>query len=83
MIKEIQFVQYKKFKNISLGFEAGINAISGENGTCKSSLLYLISNSFQAMSKQCSWVKDVTSLQVINAINNVVNKKVESLQRGD
>ena len=84
MIKEIQFVQYKKLKNISLGFEAGINAISGENGTCKSSLLYLISNSFQAVtSKNCDWVKDEKGPKVVNALNAVVNKKIESFQRGD
>ena len=82
MIKEIQFVQYKKFKNISLGFEAGINAISGENGTCKSSLLYLISNSFQKATKKCDWIKDDSVLGIVNAVNTVTNPKIESLQRG-
>lgn len=81
MIKEIKFVQYKKLKDISLGFEAGINAISGENGTCKSSLLYLISNSFQSVKPKCEWVKDQAALGIIKAVNMVTNPKIESLQR--
>lgn len=81
MIKEFQFVQYKKLKNISLGFEAGLNAFSGENGTCKSSLLYLISNSFQAVTPKCDWVKDVSVLGILRAVNMVTNPKIESLQR--
>ena len=31
MIKEINFIQYKKLKNVTLTFKEGINAISGEN----------------------------------------------------
>ena len=81
MIKEIQFVQYKKLKNISLSFDSGLNAISGENGTCKSSLLYLISNSYQAVTPKCDWVKDASVLGVLRAVNMVTNPKIESLQR--
>ena len=81
MIKSIEFIQYKKLKNISFPFEEGLNAISGENGTCKSSLLYLISNSFQAVTKNCDWVKDTTALDVIKTVNAVTNPKIESLQR--
>lgn len=81
MIKSIQFVQYKKLKSMSLSFETGLNAVSGENGTCKSSLLYLISNSFQAVTKNCEWVKDTAALDVINTVNAVTNPKIESLQR--
>lgn len=81
MIKEIKFIQYKKLKDISLTFKEGLNAISGENGTCKSSLLYLISNSFQSVSTKCEWVKDPAALNVISAVNAVINPKMESLQR--
>lgn len=81
MIKEIKFVQYKKLKNISLNFSAGVNAISGENGTCKSSLLYLISNSFQAVTPKCEWLKDSSVLGILKAVNMVTNPKIESLQR--
>ena len=58
MIKQIDIIRYKKFKDISFNFEAGINAISGENGTCKSSLLYLIGNSFQEVKTTCDWIKE-------------------------
>lgn len=81
MIKEINFIQYKKLKNVTLTFKEGINAISGENGTCKSSLLYLISNSFQAVSAKCEWVKEPAALNIIRAVNAVINPKMESLQR--
>ena len=81
MIKEIQFVKYKKLNNITLSFKEGINAISGENGTCKSSLLYLISNSFQAVTPKCSWIREPSALGIIRAVNMVTNPKIESLQR--
>lgn len=83
MIKDIKFNAYKKLKDITISFDKGLNAISGENGTCKSSLLYLISNSFQAVTSNCEWVKNNDALSIIRAVNANVNTKVESLQRGD
>lgn len=41
MIKEIKFIQYKKLEDISLTFKEGLNAIFGENGTCKSFLTFV------------------------------------------
>lgn len=82
MIKSIRFVQYKKLKNISLDFKEGLNVISGENGTCKSSLLYLISNAFQAVTPRCDWLNgDKRILKTLKAVNSVMNPKIESLQR--
>ena len=52
MVKGIEFKKYKKFNNQSFVFSPDINVISGENGTCKSSLLYLIGNSFQSVKKK-------------------------------
>ncbi len=46
MIKGIHIKQYRKLKNIDIDFSNAITVISGTNGTCKSSLLYLVSNSF-------------------------------------
>jgi Cdc6-like AAA superfamily ATPase len=83
MIEKINFQQYRKLKNISLSFAPTVNVISGTNGTCKTSLLHLISNSFQAVNKSCTWVKDKKCLDIIGKINNKINPKVESLTKGD
>ena len=83
MIKEIKIIQYRKLKNLSLSFSPKLNAISGTNGTCKTSLLHLIGNSLQAPTTKCDWLKDCKCLPVIKAVNSVTNPKVESLTRGD
>jgi AAA15 family ATPase/GTPase len=83
MIEKIEILQYRKLKDITLEFSENINVISGANGTCKTSLLHLISNSFQAVNKNCKWVNDNICLDIINKINNTVNPKVESLAKGD
>ena len=83
MIKKIHITQYRKLKDLDLDFTPGLNAISGTNGTCKTSLLHLFSNSFQSVTSSCDWVNDKKCLQVINAVNAVTNPKVETLTRGD
>ena len=83
MIKNINIIQYRKLKDLTLGFTKNINAISGTNGTCKTSLLHLLGNSLQAPTKTCSWITDKKCLPIIKAVNNVTNPKVESLTRGD
>ena len=83
MIKNINIIQYRKLKDLTLGFTKNINAISGTNGTCKTSLLHLLGNSLQAPTKTCSWITDEKCLPIIKAVNNVTNPKVESLTRGD
>ena len=83
MIKTIKIIQYRKLKNLSLSFSPKLNAISGTNGTCKTSLLHLIGNSLQAPTTKCDWLKDCKCLPVIKAVNSVTNPKVESLTRGD
>lgn len=83
MIKKIQFNQYRKLKNVDLEFTPDLNVISGTNGTCKTSILHLISNSFQAVTSKCEWVNDKKSLQLIKIVNSVTNPKIESLTRGD
>ncbi|MET61149.1 hypothetical protein ED164_23960, partial [Salmonella enterica subsp. enterica serovar Newport] len=47
MIKNIDFVSFKKLKGINLSFDSHLNVISGTNGACKTTLLHLISNAFQ------------------------------------
>ena len=83
MIRSLTINRYRKFRDITLDFRNDINAISGTNGTCKTSLLHLISNSFQAVHSKCPWVRDPKCLPIISAINSMVNPKVESLTRGD
>lgn len=83
MIRRLHVNQYRKIKNMDFDFTPGLNAISGTNGTCKTSLLHLFSNSFQAVTRSCSWLTDAKCLQIINAVNAITNPKVESLTRGD
>ena len=83
MIKEIHVNKYRKIENIDFDFTKGINVISGTNGTCKTSLLHIISNSFQAVTKKCNWLKDSICLDIIRQVNNMMNPKIETLAKGD
>lgn len=83
MIQKITINQYRKLKNLKFEFLKGINLISGTNGTCKTSLLHIASNSFQKMNKSRSWLQDNSCLTTINKINNIINPKIESLTKGD
>lgn len=83
MIKDIHIKQYRKLKNIDIDFSNEITVISGTNGTCKSSLLYLISNSFQEVKTTAPWLKDDTIIKNIKSINSGINLKIESLTKGD
>lgn len=59
MIKKLSVVKYRKLENINFDISANINAISGTNGTCKTSLLHMISNGYQAVT--------ASGLQVLGA----------------
>lgn len=83
MIKKIDIIHYRKLINLNLTFSKNINAISGTNGTCKTSLLHIFGNSMQAPTKNNAWILDGKCLPIINAVNSVVNPKIESLTRGD
>lgn len=82
MIESIHITHYRKLKNISLGFKPGINLISGTNGTCKSSILHIIGNTFQQFKRTSEGI-DPSALSVIKAINKHTNPKVENLTKGD
>ena len=80
MISKLKIIKYRKLKNILINFSKNINVISGTNGTCKSSLLYLISNSFQKPTgKLLKTEKNVIS--IINNINKKMNPKIENLSK--
>ena len=83
MIETIHIRQYRKLKDLTLSFSEGLNAIAGSNGTCKTSLLHLFGNSFQAVNRSCEWLREAQCLQIIKAVNAVTNPKVETLTRGD
>lgn len=83
MIKSIRIKKYKKFKDITLTMSPEVNAISGTNGTCKTSLLHIISNSFQSVKKTDKRLKNTIGLSTLNIANDTVNPKMESLTRGD
>ncbi|KTG22294.1 hypothetical protein AUR67_03445 [Pseudoalteromonas sp. XI10] len=82
MINGINFTHYRKLQELELKFTSGVNAISGENGTCKSSILHIIGNSYQRI-KQTNPNVDTKLLNVIKNINQTVNPKIESLTKGD
>lgn len=83
MIKKIVVTKYRKLQGLEFDFTKGINVISGTNGTCKTSLLHMVSNSFQAVTKNCEWVNSPSCLDVIKQINSITNPKIESLTKGD
>ena len=70
-------------ENIDFEFSKDINIISGTNGTCKTSLLYIISNSFKEIQKSNENIKDINIPTIISQINKLTNPKIESLTRGD
>lgn len=82
-MKKIHFNTYKKLKNIDISLSLGINAIAGGNGTCKTSILHVLGNSYQQVKSTDSRLENSDCLKVINAINYSVNPKIESLTRGD
>lgn len=83
MLKELQIHKYRKLENMKIDLSSGVNVISGTNGTCKTSLLHLVSNSFQAPHKKCQWVKNPSSIDALNRMNDMINPKVETLTKGD
>lgn len=83
MIKKIGVTKYRKLQNMEFDLTKEINVISGTNGTCKTSLLHMVSNSFQAVTKKCTWVHNPSCLDVIKQINSITNPKIESLTKGD
>ncbi|AUS87060.1 ATP-binding protein [Lysinibacillus sp. YS11] len=83
MVKKLDIFKYRKIENIPFDFSENINLISGTNGTCKTSILYLVSNSYQKVVKT-KVKKDVQDcLNIIQDINTLMNPKIESLTRGD
>lgn len=83
MVKKLEIHRYKKLIDIDINFDAGVNAISGTNGTCKTTLLHIVSNAFQAMKANDERILDPSALKHINQLNSQVNTKMEKLAKGD
>lgn len=83
MVKKLEIHRYKKLANIVVDFSPGVNAISGTNGTCKTTFLHIASNAFQAMKANDERILDPSALRRINQLNAQVNTKMEKLAKGD
>lgn len=83
MISEIEFIQYRKLKDITFSFDRHINLISGTNGTCKSTLMHIVSNSFQAVKSSDDHYIRPTATTVLKRFVEKVNPKIETVSRGD
>ncbi|MEE3670574.1 AAA family ATPase [Actinobacillus pleuropneumoniae] len=81
MITNLDIDHYRKLRNITLSFTPGINLISGTNGTCKSSILHIISNSFQGVNSDDEGLREC--LSIITRINQSINPKINNLTKGD
>ena len=71
MVKRLNINRYKKLNDIAIEFDCGVNAISGTNGTCKTTLLHMISNAYKAISRKDHQFKDPEALRMINSLNAV------------
>ena len=84
MISKLSIVQYRKLKSLDLDFCPGVNIISGTNGTCKSSVLHMISNAYKRAKQSANpRMLDGACVSTIARINAGMNCKIESLVRGD
>lgn len=84
MISKLSIVQYRKLKSLDLNFCPGVNIISGTNGTCKSSILHMISNAYKRAKQSANpRMLDGACVSTIARVNAGMNCKIESLVRGD
>lgn len=83
MLNKLEIECYRKLKNVSIDISSGINIISGTNGTCKSSILYMVSNAFQEVRTKDDWLKSADVISILKSVNDGVNLKIESLTKGD
>ena len=83
MVNQLAIVHYRKLQGITLDFSDSITFISGPNGTCKSSLLHMISNAFQEIKGNSSLLANKKVMRTIRKINTALNPKIETLTKGD
>ncbi|KEQ08960.1 AAA family ATPase [Pseudorhizobium pelagicum] len=83
MIDEINFIQYRKLKEIRFEFDPRINLISGTNGTCKSTLMHIVGNSFQFVRSTDERFEGPAATNILKKFVDKVNPKIETVSRGD
>lgn len=83
MVRRLRINKYKKLSDIDITFSPNVNAISGINGTCKTTLLHIISNAYQAVDAKDERLSNGSVLRLINRLNAQVNTKIERLAKGD
>ena len=86
MIKTIYFDKYKKLikkekEPLIFNFTSRMNIISGTNGTCKTTILHIISNSFKAPILKSDHYVNSNCIRVIKKNNAKINPKIEALVR--
>lgn len=81
MIEKIIINKYKKLEDIDFSFTPKINVISGTNGTCKTTLLHIVSNAFKAAKVVSDNYSNAACVKVVKNNNIIVNPKIESLVR--
>lgn len=86
MIKTITIDKYKKLRKkddqpLIFNFSSRMNIISGTNGTCKTTLLHIISNAFKAPILTSDDYINPNCIKVIRRNNTKVNPKIEALIR--
>lgn len=79
MIERIDINKYRKFECAKFSFGQYLNVISGTNGTCKTSLLHIVSNTFKRVRQDPA----NPSIKSIVALNSQVNPSIETLTKGD
>ena len=82
-IEKLEIRHYKKLQDLTISFTPGVNIISGANGTCKSSLLHLVSNSFQKVTRGTLGDAEKELVEFLSIPDFKLNPKVETLARGD
>jgi len=80
MVFKVKVNKYKKLECLELEFNKRMNVISGSNGTCKTTLLHIISNSYRAIEKSLG--DDYNqAMQAVKQSNVLINPKIEKLVR--
>ena len=80
-IESLRIKRFKRFQDFTASFSRPVTIISGTNGTGKSTLLHLISNSFQRPTQEHGLTEEQS--KILSGIGHLLNLKIGKLARGD